>query len=79
MDGELIPRRMRVFSPPSAAGLSAAQVPSLKLKWAFGFPLAEEAHSQPTVIGGRVFVGSDAGTVYSLDASSGLRLLVVSN
>jgi polyvinyl alcohol dehydrogenase (cytochrome) len=43
----------------------------LKLKWAFGFPLAEEAHSQPTVIGGRVFVGSDAGTVYSLDATSG--------
>ncbi len=59
------------FQPAKAAGLSATQVPSLKLKWAFGFPLAEEAHSQPTVIGGRVFVGSDAGTVYSLDASSG--------
>ena len=59
------------FQPASAAGLSAAQVPSLKLKWAFGFPLAEEAHSQPTVVGGRIFVGSDAGTVYSLDAASG--------
>jgi polyvinyl alcohol dehydrogenase (cytochrome) len=59
------------FQPSSAAGLSVAQVPSLKLKWAFGLPLAEEAHSQPTVAAGRVFVGSDAGTVYSLDAATG--------
>ncbi len=59
------------FQPASAAGLSAAQVPSLKLKWAFGLPLAEEAHSQPTIVGGRVFLGSDAGTVYSLDAATG--------
>ncbi len=59
------------FQPSSAAGLSLAQVPNLKLKWAFGLPLAEEAHSQPTVAGGRVFVGSDAGTVYSLDAATG--------
>src|SRR5260370_279506 len=59
------------FQPASAAGLSAAQVPSLKLKWAFGLPLAEEAHSQPTIVGGRVFLGSDAGTVYSLDPATG--------
>ncbi len=59
------------FQPASAAGLSPAQVSNLKLKWAFGLPLAEEAHSQPTIAGGRVFVGSDAGTVYSLDAASG--------
>ena len=59
------------FQPASAAGLSAAQVPSLKLKWAFGLPLADEAHSQPTIVGGRVFLGSDAGTVYSLDAATG--------
>src|SRR5579864_8872045 len=59
------------FQPAKAAGLSAAQVPGLKLKWAFGLPLAEEAHSQPTVVGGRVFLGSDAGTVYSLDAATG--------
>src|SRR5579872_6502540 len=59
------------FQPASAAGLTAAQVPSLKLKWAFGLPLADEAHSQPTIAGGRIFVGSDAGTVYSLDAATG--------
>ena len=59
------------FQPASAAGLTAAQVPSLKLKWAFGLPLADESYSQPTIVGGRVFVGSDAGTVYSLDAATG--------
>ena len=59
------------FQPASAAGLTAAQVPALKLKWAFGLPLADEAHSQPTIVGGRIFLGSDAGTVYSLDAATG--------
>jgi len=59
------------FQPSSAAGLSIGQVPSLRLKWAFGLPLAEEAYSQPTVAGGRVFLGSDTGTVYSLSVDSG--------
>jgi polyvinyl alcohol dehydrogenase (cytochrome) len=52
-------------------GLSADDVPKLKLKWAFGFPGDTRATAQPTVAGGRVFVGSAAGTVYSLDASTG--------
>ncbi|MGD1098344.1 MAG: PQQ-binding-like beta-propeller repeat protein [Bryobacteraceae bacterium] len=52
-------------------GLSAADIPKLKLKWAFGFEGATSAFAQPTVAGGRVFVGSQAGTVYSLDASAG--------
>jgi len=59
------------FQPAKAAGLTGEQVPRLKLKWAFGFPGAEEAYSQPTVAAGRVFVGSDDGAVYSLDAASG--------
>ncbi len=54
-----------------AAGLTAAQVPKLKLKWAFGFPGDYSAYSQPAIVGGRVFVGSIGGQVYSLDASSG--------
>src|SRR5262249_61611047 len=37
------------FQPASAAGLTAAQVPTLKLKWAFGVPKAAEMHSQPTM------------------------------
>jgi polyvinyl alcohol dehydrogenase (cytochrome) len=57
--------------PASAAALSAEQVPQLKLKWAFGFPDATSAWAQPTVVGGWVFVGSQNGTVYALDAKSG--------
>lgn len=59
------------YQPANAAGLSPDQVPKLKLKWAFGFPGAEEAYSQPTIAAGRIFVGSDTGTVYSLDAATG--------
>ena len=59
------------FQSSAQAGLTAAQVPKLSLKWAFGFPDATSAWSQPTVAGGRVFVGSQNGTVYSLDAKSG--------
>lgn len=55
----------------AAAGLSAADVPRLTLRWAFGFPDATSAWSQPTVAGGRVFVGSQNGTVYALDARTG--------
>jgi len=54
-----------------AAGLTAQQLPQLKLKWAFGFPDATSAWAQPTVVGGWVFVGSQNGTVYALDAASG--------
>src|SRR5688572_24306360 len=59
------------FQPARGAGLTAAQVPNLKLKWAFGFPRGETSSSQPTVAGGRVFVGSDNGYIYSLDAATG--------
>lgn len=59
------------FQPAKAAGLTAGQVPKLQLKWAFGFPNAVTAYSQPTVAGGRVYTGSNDGTVYALDAQSG--------
>jgi polyvinyl alcohol dehydrogenase (cytochrome) len=59
------------FQPANAAGLTAAQVPRLKLKWAFGFPTGVSANAQPTVVAGRVFVGSDNGFFYSLDAKTG--------
>ena len=52
-------------------GLAAADVPKLKLKWAFGFAGDALAYSQPTVTGGRVFAGSASGTMYSLDANTG--------
>ncbi len=55
----------------SAAGISPADVPRLKVKWAFAFPGDIQANSQPTIAGGRVFVGSPGGNVYSLDANTG--------
>ena len=62
------------FQPAAQAGLTAAQVPTLTLKWAFGFPNASSARAQPTIYGGRLFVGSQSGTVYALDAVSGCTI-----
>lgn len=61
------------FQPAAMAQLPANQVPRLKLKWAFGFPGVNRAFAQPTVVGGRVFVGSAASMVYSLSASTGCQ------
>jgi len=52
-------------------GLTAAEVPHLKLKWAFGYPDGLSSYGQPTVVAGRVFVGTDTGYVYALDARTG--------
>jgi polyvinyl alcohol dehydrogenase (cytochrome) len=54
----------------SASGLSPADLPRLKLKWAFGFPGDIRAYSQPTIVGGRLFTGSASGRIYSLDAKT---------
>jgi polyvinyl alcohol dehydrogenase (cytochrome) len=55
----------------SDAGLTADQLSKLELKWAFGFPDATSAWAQPSVVGGWLFVGSQNGTVYGLDAKTG--------
>jgi polyvinyl alcohol dehydrogenase (cytochrome) len=59
------------FQPAAMAQLGAADVPRLKLKWAFGFPGATRAQAQPTIMGGALFVGSQSGKVYALDANTG--------
>ena len=59
------------FQPRGMAGLGVGDISRLKLKWAFGFPGSSHAWSQPTVAGGRVFVGSQGGHVYALDARTG--------
>ncbi len=59
------------FQPADQARISAAQVPRLALKWAFGFADATSAWAQPTIAGGRLFVGSQNGSVYALDAATG--------
>jgi polyvinyl alcohol dehydrogenase (cytochrome) len=59
------------FQPANMAQLEAGQVSKLRLKWAFGFPGVDRAYGQPTVMGGRIFVGSAGRKVYSLSADSG--------
>lgn len=50
-------------------GLAPADVPRLKLKWAFQYPGAK--NGQATVIGDRLFVTSMSGAVYALNARTG--------
>ena len=59
------------FQPAAAARLTAADVPRLKLKWAFGIPNGMTNNAQPTVVSGRVFMATDNGYIYSLDAKTG--------
>ncbi len=59
------------FAGSEVAGLTAADVPKLKVKWAFAFPGDLTANAQPAVVGSRVFVGSAGGLFYSLSADSG--------
>jgi polyvinyl alcohol dehydrogenase (cytochrome) len=62
------------FQTAQAAGLDAASAERLKLKWAFGFPGGTSAFGQPSIVSGRVFVGTDTGFVYALDAQTGAPL-----
>jgi polyvinyl alcohol dehydrogenase (cytochrome) len=59
------------FQSAKSAGLSAAQVGRLELKWAFGFAGDVTAFAAPTVLNGTVFVGSAGGAINAIDAKSG--------
>ena len=59
------------YQDSAAAGLTAADVSRLKVKWAFGFPGELSADASPSIAGGRVFVGTQSGTVYALSAATG--------
>jgi len=61
------------FQTANEAGLTAAALPRLRLRWAFGFPAARSGRSQPTVGGGRVLVAGEGGEVYSLDPQTGCQ------
>jgi polyvinyl alcohol dehydrogenase (cytochrome) len=53
------------------AGLSAAKLAGLQLKWAFAFAGDVNAFAPPAVLGANLFVGSAGGSIYALDARSG--------
>ena len=59
------------FQDEKDTGFAAKDLPWLKLKWAFAFPDTTILRSQPAVYGGRVFAGSQDGSLYSLDAATG--------
>jgi len=54
--------------------IGPGNVAGLKVKWAFGIPNASSALGQPTVVAGRVFIGSGDGTIYALDAETGCTI-----
>lgn len=59
------------FQDAKGAGINPDKVSSLHLRWAFALPGADSVYGQPTVVDGKLFVTSDAGYLYSLDAKSG--------
>jgi polyvinyl alcohol dehydrogenase (cytochrome) len=65
------------YQSADVAGLTASDVPRLKLRWAFAFPGDLQSNAQAAIVGQRVFVGSAGGRVYSLDLSSGCIYWVV--
>ena len=59
------------FQSAEDAGLTADDVRRLALQWSFGLPGSGGMRAQPVVVGGRLYLGSDNGFVYALDARSG--------
>jgi polyvinyl alcohol dehydrogenase (cytochrome) len=59
------------FQDAKNGGITAQDLPRLKLKWAFGYTGVAAARTQPTLAGGRLFVGSDSGEVHALDPATG--------
>lgn len=55
--------------PAAMARLAAADVPRLKLKWAYGMADTSVMNAQPTIAGGRLFIGG--ASVVALDAATG--------
>ncbi|GAA0003069.1 PQQ-binding-like beta-propeller repeat protein [Bradyrhizobium diazoefficiens] len=62
------------FQPADMAGLTAEEVPRLRLKWAYAFPGASVSFAPPTIMGGLLFIGGTDRTVHALDARSGCTL-----
>jgi polyvinyl alcohol dehydrogenase (cytochrome) len=59
------------FQAKAQGGLTAADLPRLKLKWAFGYANVASARAQPIVAGGRLFAASENREVYSLNPKTG--------
>lgn len=58
------------FQDAAGAHLNEQDIGNLKLQWAYAFPGETIAEAQPSIVDGRLFVGSRSGRVYALDAKS---------
>lgn len=54
-----------------SSDINSSNVDQLELKWVFAFPGATRARSQPVVTPEVTYIGSQDGTVYALDNSTG--------
>jgi polyvinyl alcohol dehydrogenase (cytochrome) len=59
------------FQDAKTGGITAADLPRLKLKWAFGYNGVAAARTQPTAAGGKLFIASENGEVHALDPATG--------
>lgn len=59
------------FIDADSARLAAADIPRLEVKWTFAYPASVRARSRPTFAYGALYVGSQNGIVYALDAKTG--------
>jgi len=59
------------FQPGESGGLTAENVHRLEVKWSFAYPNSIQARSEPVYGGGGIYMGSQDGTVWALDAQTG--------
>jgi polyvinyl alcohol dehydrogenase (cytochrome) len=59
------------FQGAANGGITAADLPRLKLLWAFGYAGVGSARTQPALAGGRLFVASENGEVHALNPQTG--------
>ena len=56
---------------PDVAQVTAKDLNALEVEWAFAYPAATRARSQPAVAAGAIFTGSHEGIVYAFDLETG--------
>ena len=64
------PGNLRYAAAPDLQ-INAKNVGQLSLSWAFAFPDATRARSQPTIVGNTLITASQQGVIYALDIATG--------
>ena len=61
------------YQDPANAGLTDASLENLEVAWTIALPHTIQMRSQPGFAGGYLYMGSQDGTVYALDAKTGCQ------